>query len=116
MNNVKEFSKTLIESAFLYTVMTTSIAFSHERRNVRVNALRERINLNIDETFAIFKKFVKFQNQFSNELTKNLTTQKNCDHAIDLKNNESFYNLLYNLSNTKSITLRDYLNNVLAKK
>ena len=56
LNNVKEFSKILIENAFLYTIMTTSIAFSHKKRNVRVNALREKIDLNIDETFAIFKK------------------------------------------------------------
>ena len=116
LNNVKEFSKTLIENAFLYRVITTSTAFSHERRNVRVNILRERINLNIDETFAIFKKFVKFLNQFSKKLIKDLTTHKNCDHVIDLKNNQFFYDFLYNLSNTKLITLSDYLNEVLTKE
>ena len=95
--------------------MTTSIVFSHETRNVCVNALRKKINLNIDETFAIFKKFVKFQNQFSKKLIKNLTIHENCDHVIDIKNNEFFSNFLYNLSNTKLITLRNYFDDVLTK-
>ena len=105
----------MIENAFLYAIMTTSIEFSHERRNVRVNALREKIDSNIDEIFAIFKKFVKFRNQFSKKLIKNLTTHKNCDHVISMKNNESFYKILYNLSNTKLITLRNHSDDVLTK-
>ena len=96
--------------------MITSIVFLHKKRNIRLNALHYKIDLNIDETFAIFKKFVKFQNQFSKKLIKNLTTYKNCDHVINLKNNEFFHNFLHNLSNTKLITLRDYLNDVLTKK
>ena len=94
LNNVKEFSKNLIENAVLYAVITTSIAFSHEKRNVRVNALRERINSNIDLTLAIFKRFVKFQNQFSKKVIKDLTTHKNCDYVIDLENNDCFYDFL----------------------
>ena len=62
------------------------------------------------------QKFVKFKNKFLKELIKNLTTHKNCDYVIDLKSNEFFYNFLYNLSNTKLITSRDYLNRVLAKE
>ena len=93
-------------------MMITSIAFLNEKRKVRVNVLREKSDLIIDKTFTISQKFAKFRNQFSKELIKNLTTHKNCDHVIDLKNNE----FLYNLSNTKLITLRYYLNNVLTKK
>ena len=95
--------------------MTTSIVFLHEKRNVRVNVIHKRIDLNIDKTFAIFKKFVKFQNQFSKKLTKKLTTNKNCDYVIDKKNNEFFYDSLYNLSNTKLIALCEYVDDVLAK-
>ena len=40
--------------------MITLIAFSHERRKIHVNALRERIDSIIDETLTIFQKFVKF--------------------------------------------------------
>ena len=97
-------------------MMIISIAFLHEKRKIRVNALRDKINSIIDKTLTIFEKFVKFQNQFSKKLIKNLTAQKNYDHVIDLKNNEFFYNFLYNLSNTKLIKLRDYLNDVLMKK
>ena len=44
-----------------------------------------------------------------------MTTHKNCDHAIDIKNNEFFYDSLYNLSNTKLIALREYFDDVLTK-
>ena len=60
LNFVKEFSKTLTDNASLYAIMTTFIIFSHEKQSVHVNAIREKIDLNIDETFAIFQKFVKF--------------------------------------------------------
>ena len=115
LNFVKEFSKTLIDDASLYTVITAFVTFLHEKQNVYVNAIREKIDSNIDKTFAIFQKFVKFQNQFFKKLIKNLTTHKNCDHAIDIKNNEFFYDFLYNLSNTKLIALRECLDDVLTK-
>ena len=86
------------------------------KKKIRVSALRERINLIIDKTLTILQKFAKFQNQFSKNLIKDLTTYKYCDHVIDFKNNEFFYNFLYNLSNTKLITLREYFNDVLVKK
>ena len=84
---VKEFSKALTDDASLYAVMTAFIAFSHEKQSVHINAIRERIDSNIDETFAISQKFVKFQDQFSKKLAKNLTAHKNCDHVIDIENN-----------------------------
>ena len=95
--------------------MTAFIAFLHEKQSVHVNVIREKIDLNIDETFAIFQKFVKFQDQFFKKLIKSLTTHKNCDYTINIKNNESFYDFLYNLSNTKLIALREYFDDVLAK-
>ena len=45
-----------------------------------------------------------------------MTTHKNSDHVMDLKNNEFFYDFLYNVSNTKLITLRDWLNDVVTKE
>ena len=95
--------------------MTAFITLSHEKQSVHVNVIGERIDSNIDETFAISQKFVKFQNQFFKKLIKNLTTHKNCDHAIDIKNNEFFYDFLYNLLNTNLIALREYLDDVLTK-
>ena len=115
LNFVKKFSKVLINDTSLYAIMTTFITLLHEKQSVHVNAIREKIDLIIDETFAIFQKFVKFQNQFFKKLIKNLTIHKNCDHANDIKNNEFFYNFLYNLLNMKLIALREYLNNVLTK-
>ena len=95
--------------------MTAFIALLHEKQSVHVNAIREKIDSNTDETLAIFQKFVKFQDQFFKKLIKNLTTHKNCDHAIDIKDNEFFYHFLYNLSNTKLIALHEYLDDVLTK-
>ena len=95
--------------------MTAFIIFLHEKQSVHVNVIREKIDLNIDETFAIFQKFVKFQDQFFKKLIKSLTTHKNCDHAIDIKNNQFLYDFLYNLSNTKLIALREYFDDVLTK-
>ena len=115
LNFVEEFSKALTDDASLYAVMTAFIALSHEKQSVHVNAIREKINSNINETFAILKKFVKCQDQFFKKLIKNLTTHKNCDHVIDIKNNECFYKFLNNLSNTKLIALREYFDDVLAK-
>ena len=99
----------------LYAIITTFITFSHEKQSVYINVIRKRIDLNIDKTFAIFQKFVKFQNQFFKKLIKNLTTHKNCNHAIDIKNNNFFYDFLYNLLNTKLIALREYFNDILTK-
>ena len=95
--------------------MTVFITFSHEKQNVHMNAIREKLDSNIDETFAIFRKFVKFQSLFFKKLIKSLTTHKNCDHTIDIKNNEFFYNFLYHLSNTKLIALRECFDDVLTK-
>ena len=115
LNSDKKFSKILTDDASLYTIMTVFITFWHEKQNVHVNAIREKINYNIDETFAIFSIFVKFRNQSFKKLIKNLTTHKNCNHVIDIKNNEFFYNFLYTLSNTKLIALREYFDDVLTK-
>ena len=60
LNFVKEFSKTLTDDASLYAIMTAFITFSHEKQSVYINVIREKIDLNIDKTFAIFQKFVKF--------------------------------------------------------
>ena len=54
LNFIKEFSKTLIDNASLYAIMITFITFLHEKQSVQVNIIREKIDLNIDETFAIF--------------------------------------------------------------
>ena len=82
-------------------MIITLVAFLHEKRKIRVNVLREKIDLIIDQTLTISQKFVEFQYQFLKKLIKNLTTHKTCDHVINLKNNKFFYNFLYNLLNTK---------------
>ena len=105
----------MTDDASLYAVMTAFIAFSHEKQSVYVNAIREKIHLNIDETLVILKKVVKFQDQFFKKLAKDLRTHKNCNHVIDIKNNEFFYDFLYYLLNTKLIALREYFDDVLTK-
>ena len=115
LNSAKEFSKALAEGAPLYAVMAKPIAPSHERQSVRVDALREGVDPNTGETLTVPEEFVEFQDQFSKELAKGLATHKDCDHAIDIENNEPPYGPLYNLSNTELVTLRDYLDDALAK-
>ena len=44
-----------------------------------------------------------------------MITHKNCDYAINLKNNKIFYDFLYNLLNTKWIALREYFDDILMK-
>ena len=53
---------------------------------------------------------------FSNEKAKVLSKQSQKNHVINsIKNTESLYILLYNLSQKKLAELRSYLNNVLNK-
>ena len=69
-----------------------------------------------DFTTKMFFEFKNFENVFFLKLSKIFACCTNVDHVIELKNDQqSFYNFLYNLSNSKLIILRDYLNDVLKR-
>ena len=60
-------------------------------------------------------KLKKYKDVFLTESVDKLFLHENHDHAIKITAKSS-YNLLYNLSNTKLVTLKQYLNNVLVKE
>ncbi len=57
----------------------------------------------------------KYKDVFSTESVDKLSLHENYDHAIEITA-KSLYELLYNLLNTKLMTLKQYLNDVLAKE
>ena len=68
------------------------------------------------KSYEISKNYLYLQELFDNEKTKVLSEQSQEDHAIDLiKNIESSYMLLYDLSQKKLAEFRRYLNDALNK-
>ena len=64
----------------------------------------------------ISKDYLYLKKLFDNEKAKILSEQSQRNHVIDLmKNTESPYMSLYNLSQKKLTELRRYLNNILNK-
>jgi len=70
---------------------------------------------NAFKTQTLFIKLKEYKNVFSTESVDKLLLHKNHDHAIEITA-KSLYESLYNLLNTELATLRQYLNNVLAKE
>jgi len=57
----------------------------------------------------------EYENLFLTKSVDQLSLHEDHDHAIEIRI-ESLYELLYNLSNTKLVILRQYLNDVLMKE
>ncbi len=70
---------------------------------------------NAFKTQTLFIKLKEYKNVFSTESVDKLLLHKDHDHAIEITA-KSLYESLYNLLNTELATLRQYLNNVLAKE
>ena len=111
----KQFAKTLDSGAPLYAIVAQPIAPSSERQPVNVGAVDENNSRNTNETQGIPVEFAEFQDVFSKDRANQLATHKDCDHAIDLEGGDPPYGPLYNLSNTELKTLREYLDDALAK-
>ncbi len=67
------------------------------------------------ETQILLVKLKEYEDVFLTESADKLSLHEDHDHAIEITA-ESLYELLYNLLNTELATLRQYLNNVLAKE
>ncbi len=67
------------------------------------------------KTQTLLIKLKKYEDVFLTESADKLSLHENHDHAIKITA-KSLYELLYNLSNTKLTTLRQYLNDVLVKE
>ena len=64
----------------------------------------------------IFYKVVSYTNVFFKKNTEKLSEYKKNDYIIKLNEQDSSFELLYNLLSLKLKTLQEYLNNALAKR
>ncbi len=67
------------------------------------------------ETQTLLVKLKEYEDVFLTESIDKLLLHKNHDHAIKITA-KSLYESLYNLLNTELVTLKQYLDNVLAKE
>ncbi len=67
------------------------------------------------ETQTLFIELKEYKDVFLTESVDKLLLHEDYDHAIEITA-KSLYESLYNLLNIKLATLRQYLNNVLAKE
>jgi len=79
-----------------------------------MNNVMSRIT-NTLETQTLLIKLKKYEDVFLIESVDKLLLHEDHDHAIEITAKSS-YESLYNLLNTKLATLRQYLNDVLAKE
>jgi len=70
---------------------------------------------NASEMQILFIELNKYKDVFLIKSVNRLFLHEKHNHAIEIIV-ESLYDLLYNLSNIKLMTLRQYLNNVLVKE
>jgi len=70
---------------------------------------------NVLETQILLVELKEYKDVFLIESADKLSLHENHDHAIKITA-ESSYESLYNLLNTKLMTLKQYLNDVLAKE
>jgi len=70
---------------------------------------------NMFKTQTLFIELKEYENVFLIENADKLSLHEDHNHAIEITA-ESLYESLYNLLNTKLVTLRQYLNDVLAKE
>ena len=70
---------------------------------------------NAFKTQTLLIELKEYEDVFSTESADKLSLHKDHDHAIEITAKSS-YELLYNLLNTELATLRQYLDNVLAKE
>ncbi len=70
---------------------------------------------NVLKMQTLLVELKEYENVFLMKNTDKLSLHKDHDHAIEITA-ESSYKSLYNLLNTELTTLRQYLNDVLAKE
>jgi len=107
------FAKALQNESTVYALVIINVVkeliVEHQVNNVMsciTNAL---------ETQTLLVELKEYEDIFSTESADKLSLHEDHDHAIEITA-ESSYELLYNLSNTELTTLRQYLDDVLAKE
>jgi len=110
------FAKALQDKSIMYAlVMINVIKESIIEHQVKaMNNVMSCIT-NAFETQTLLIELKEYEDIFSIESADKLSLHEDHDHAIEITA-ESSYKLLYNLLNTKLMTLRQHLDNVLAKE
>ncbi len=112
----EDFAKALQDEFTMYDlVMINVIKESIIEHQVKaMNNVMSRIT-NAIKTQTLFIKLKEYEDVFLTESADKLSLHEDHDQAIEITA-ESLYESLYNLSNTELTTLKQYLNDVLAKE
>ncbi len=110
------FAKVLQDEFTVYTLVMINI-IKESIVEHQVKAMNNMMNhiTNALETQTLLVKLKEYKDVFSIKSVNKLFLHEDHDHAIEITA-ESLYESLYNLSNTELATLRQYLNDVLAKE
>jgi len=112
----KDLMKTLQDEFTVYTLIMCNIIkeLIVEHQVKTLNNATSCIT-NAFKTQILLVELKEYEDIFSTESVNRLLLHKEHDHAIEIIA-ESLYDSLYNLLNTKLMTLRQYLNDVLTKE
>jgi len=110
------FMKALQDESTVYALVMINIIkkLIIEHQVKAMNNVTSRIT-NALKTQTLFIELKEYKDVFSTESVDKLLLHEDHDHAIEITAKSS-YESLYNLSNTELMTLRQYLNDVLAKE
>ncbi len=110
------FMKALQDESTVYALVIINIIkeLIIEHQVKAMNNVTSRIT-NALKTQTLFIELKEYEDVFSTESVDKLLLHEDYDHAIEITAKSS-YESLYNLSNTELMTLRQYLNDVLAKE
>ncbi len=110
------FMKALQDESTVYALVMINIIkeLIIEHQVKAMNNVTSRIT-NALKTQTLFIELKEYEDVFSTESVDKLLLHEDYDHAIEITAKSS-YESLYNLSNTELMTLRQYLNDVLAKE
>ncbi len=70
----------------------------------------------VDETSILSQQYNRYVNVFSEENVDKLSSHQDHDHVIETEKHELLYDSLYNLLKTELQVLKEYLDNILAKR
>jgi len=110
------FAKALQDKLTVYAlVMINIIKESIIEHQVKVMNNMTNCITNTLEMQTLLVELKEYEDVFLTKSADKLSLHEDHDHAIEIIA-ESSYELLYNLSNTELVTLRQYLDDVLAKE
>ena len=109
----ENFAKEMNVEIIVYVVITCSTFL--KRAKINVNVVFATNIHSFESLIQIFEKYKDFENMFIKKNATFLTFHRDCDHAIDIKNEKFSFDSLYNLSITELKVLRKYIDEALTK-